>query len=76
MLFVLQGILTPDGGMIAKGRIGAGPGSIKRLAAKVTPAVTGWVQGWAARGINIVIVDWYTVEPRYADVIIRINVKH
>lgn len=75
-LFVLQGILTPDGGMIAKGRIGAGPGSIKQLAAKVTPAVTGWVQEWAARGINIVIVDWYTVEPLYVDTIIRINTAH
>jgi hypothetical protein len=76
-LFVLQGILTPDGAMIAKGVIplSGTPGSIQSLAEQVTPTVVSWVQGWANLGLNIVIVDWFTAEPNYVDALLQINLN-
>lgn len=75
-LFVLQGILTPDGSMIGEGFIPftSNPSSLEQLAQQVTPAVMGWVQDWSYRNLNIVIVDWFTVVPAYVDQLIRINV--
>jgi hypothetical protein len=76
-LFVLQGILTPNGDMITKGLnpIGSAPGSIESLAQQVTPQVVSWVQSWANQNLNIVIVDWFTVVPNYADSLIQINLS-
>lgn len=73
-LFVLQGILTPDGGMIGKGLLPGYPGSIKSLANEVTPTVCQWLQQWASRPINIVIVDWFNcVGTQYVDLVVNIN---
>ena len=74
-LFVLQGILTPDGSMIKDGLnpLSSAPGSIQSLAMQVTPQVVSWVQGWADLGLNIIIVDWFTAAPNYFDSLIQIN---
>lgn len=59
--FVLQGILTPDLGMIAKGLVPftSDPGSLESLAENVTPVVVSWIkQLWYDKSLNIIIVDW------------------
>jgi hypothetical protein len=76
-LFVLQGILTPNATVVSAGlNPGSSPNSIETLAAKVTPAVVGWVKDWANRDLNIVIVDWFTVAPAYVETLVRINLRH
>ena len=74
--FVLQGILTPTGGMIAKGLVPLtnDPSSLENLAPAVTPQVTRWLQEWAKRNMNIVIVDWFNVS-NYVSTIRQINVQ-
>lgn len=60
--FGLQGILTPNGGMIAAGLVPftSDPGSLEALGRQVSPAVVGWVkEEWCDDpGLNVVLVDW------------------
>lgn len=72
-LFVLQGVLTPDGGLIGKGLLPGHPGSNQALAAEVTPSVVRWVRSWPNSQVNIVIVDWFTADPNYVDAIVGLN---
>ncbi|MBL8565174.1 MAG: hypothetical protein JNM89_05605 [Hyphomicrobiaceae bacterium] len=58
---VLQGVLTPDGGMIAKGFIpfSSNPGSLWDLGVMVNPQLMKWIVEWSHLSpINIVICDW------------------
>jgi hypothetical protein len=72
--FVLQGILTPDGGMIAEGFIpfSGNPASLKELTTEVTPNVVNWLKEWESRDLNIVIVDWFEIT-NYVAIIRQIN---
>ncbi|KAF7340893.1 Phosphatidylinositol-specific phospholipase C domain-containing protein [Mycena sanguinolenta] len=71
--FVLQGILTPNGAMIALGLVGVGPRSLTAVAQAVTPAVVGWLSQWTDQGINIVICDWFNCTNAYVDILLQMN---
>ncbi|AQR64020.1 hypothetical protein BXU06_02300 [Aquaspirillum sp. LM1] len=75
-LFVLQGLLTPDGDMIAKGLVPftSDPSSLENLAKTVTPDVTTWLEDWASQNQNIAIVDWFNLA-NYVGTIRQINVQ-
>lgn len=57
-LFVLQGVLTPDGSTVAAGMVGS-PSSLQQMAQTVTPQVISWLRQQVGRGVNIVIADWF-----------------
>ena len=67
--FVLQGILTEDGKIIAEGFIPGFPSTLEEYEKDTSPAVLGWIQSdWSSVGLNIVILDWYQNTPNYLDV--------
>ncbi|KAF8315835.1 PLC-like phosphodiesterase [Clavulina sp. PMI_390] len=84
--FVLQGVVTPDGDMIAAG-IGKeilswlwpltkkGPESLRAVASIVTPQLLGWLINWQHQrsNINIVICDWAHSYPAYVDMVVLMN---
>ncbi|KAJ7847258.1 PLC-like phosphodiesterase [Mycena olivaceomarginata] len=73
--FVLQGILTPDGAMIAAGLVpfSSAPSSLTGVAQAVTPAVVGWLSQWGNQGINIVICDWFNCTNAYVNMLLQMN---
>lgn len=61
-LFVLQGVLTPNGGVISKGLLpwpASYPSSLESMASSVSPTVLNWVQNdWQDKRLNIIMLDW------------------
>lgn len=68
-LYVSQGMLTPDINMLKHHPFS----SLKKVAKKVTPAVTSWIDVNKDKKINIVIVDWFQLSKNYVDTIVEIN---
>ncbi|KAF8315862.1 PLC-like phosphodiesterase [Clavulina sp. PMI_390] len=84
--FVLQGVVTPDGDMIAAG-IGKevlswfwpftkkGPESLQAVASMVTPQLIGWLFNWQSQrpNMNVVICDWGHSYPTFVDTVVWMN---
>eukprot|EP00736_Rhodelphis_marinus_P008841 Rmarinus@m.25588 len=72
---VLQGLLTPDGAMIACGLIpfSGKPSSLRDLALITNPAVLRWVcRDWKEDNINVIICD-FVEDTCFVDAAIEIN---
>lgn len=62
VFFVLQGVLSPDAGMIVAGALHGSPRSLKDLAEKYNTAVVGWFENeWSRFPLNILMIDWVEV---------------
>lgn len=73
--FVLQGILTPDGGTIASGFIpfSGNPMSLLDQAKELNPQLNSWINNdWSNSGVNIVICDWFQIS-NFVDVVVGLN---
>lgn len=61
-LFVLQGVLTPNGDTVKNGvnPFKDYPRDLENIADSVTPTVVEWVKNlWNNQPLNIIIVDWF-----------------
>lgn len=74
--FVLQGIVTPDGGSIAAGLnpFSNNPNSLLTFACDINSKLVTWLKQWKGKGINIVICDWTTWNPGYVDTVVKLNI--
>src|SRR3990167_6627381 len=71
---VIQGVLTPNTGMVASNMV-TGRENLFSIAQKITPKVTGWILGdWKSEKPNIIIVDHYHIAP-FVKNIVQLNVE-
>lgn len=79
-LMVLQAVLTPDGAMGAKGVVPGQfwPGSLAEVAhrinARALDFITSRIDADKSKP-NIVIMDWFTADRRYATALYRMNLE-